>query len=53
LCLGVLVAKMKGKKMSEKIARFGVAAEETWRVFRIMAEFVEGFEELATIGPAG
>ena len=46
------MAKMKGKKMSEKIARFGVAAEETWRVFRIMAEFVEGFEELATIGPA-
>jgi uncharacterized protein (TIGR00730 family) len=38
--------------MSEKIARFGVAAEETWRVFRIMAEFVEGFEELASIGPA-
>jgi uncharacterized protein (TIGR00730 family) len=26
--------------------------EETWRVFRIMAEFVEGFEELANIGPA-
>ena len=26
--------------------------EETWRVFRIMAEFVEGFEELAGIGPA-
>jgi uncharacterized protein (TIGR00730 family) len=38
--------------MSEKIARFNVAAEETWRVFRIMAEFVEGFEELATVGPA-
>ncbi|MGD0785113.1 MAG: TIGR00730 family Rossman fold protein [Sedimentisphaerales bacterium] len=37
---------------SEKIARFGVATEETWRVFRIMAEFVEGFEELATVGPA-
>ena len=36
----------------DKIARFGVSAEETWRVFRIMAEFVEGFEELATIGPA-
>jgi len=28
------------------------AAEETWRVFRIMAEFVEGFETLAGIGPA-
>jgi uncharacterized protein (TIGR00730 family) len=38
--------------MSEKMARFNVAAEETWRIFRIMAEFVEGFEELATVGPA-
>lgn len=38
--------------MSDKIDRFGVATEETWRVFRIMAEFVEAFEELATIGPA-
>ena len=38
--------------MEDKIARFGVATEETWRIFRIMAEFVEGFEELATIGPA-
>jgi uncharacterized protein (TIGR00730 family) len=38
--------------MGEKIARYGVATEETWRVFRIMAEFVEGFEELAAIGPA-
>ena len=28
------------------------SAEETWRVFRIMAEFVEGFEELASVGPA-
>ncbi len=26
--------------------------EEPWRIFRIMAEFVEGFEELATVGPA-
>jgi uncharacterized protein (TIGR00730 family) len=29
-----------------------IAVEETWRVFRIMAEFVEGFEELAHVGPA-
>ncbi len=28
------------------------AAEETWRVFRIMAEFVEGFELLSQLGPA-
>ncbi len=27
-------------------------SEEPWRIFRIMAEFVEGFEELSTIGPA-
>jgi len=27
-------------------------AEEPWRIFRIMAEFVEGFEELSQIGPA-
>lgn len=26
--------------------------EEPWRVFRIMAEFVEGFETLSRIGPA-
>ena len=25
---------------------------ETWRVFRIMSEFVEGFEELSDIGIA-
>lgn len=28
------------------------AAEETWRVFRIMSEFVEGFEVMSRIGPA-
>lgn len=27
-------------------------AQETWRVFRIMAEFVEGFDELGKIGRA-
>ncbi len=27
-------------------------AEETWRIFRIMAEFVEGFEVMSHIGPA-
>lgn len=27
-------------------------AQDPWRIFRIMSEFVEGFEELARIGPA-
>ena len=26
--------------------------KDLWRMFRIMAEFTEGFEELASIGPA-
>jgi uncharacterized protein (TIGR00730 family) len=26
--------------------------EDLWRIFRIMAEFTEGFQELSTIGPA-
>jgi uncharacterized protein (TIGR00730 family) len=28
------------------------AAQETWRIFRIMAEFVEGIEEMSQVGPA-
>ncbi len=26
--------------------------KDLWRIFRVMAEFTEGFEELATVGPA-
>ncbi len=26
--------------------------KDMWRIFRVMAEFVEGFDELATVGPA-
>lgn len=32
--------------------KYGFTTEDPWRIFRIMAEFVEGFEELAEIGPA-
>jgi len=28
------------------------AAQETWRIFRIMAEFVEGFDVMSQVGPA-
>ncbi len=31
---------------------YETAAEETWRIFRIMAEFVEAIEVMAHIGPA-
>ena len=31
---------------------YRVAAEETWRIFRIMAEFVESIEVMAHVGPA-
>ena len=26
--------------------------KDLWRIFRVMAEFVEGFDELAFVGPA-
>jgi uncharacterized protein (TIGR00730 family) len=29
-----------------------LTGKETWRVFRIMSEFVEGFESLGNVGPA-
>jgi hypothetical protein len=32
--------------------RLGSASRESWKVFQIMAEFVEGFERLATIRPS-
>jgi uncharacterized protein (TIGR00730 family) len=37
----------KTKKVSEDLR-----VEDPWRVFRIMAEFVDGFHELSEIGPA-
>jgi uncharacterized protein (TIGR00730 family) len=35
-----------------KIKKENFTAEETWRVFRIMAEFIEGFETLSKVGRA-
>ena len=38
--------------MCAKRRSSGAPVEETWRVFRIMSEFVEGFELLGNLGPA-
>lgn len=31
---------------------FGFTKEDPWRIFRIMAEFVDSFEEMSKVGPA-
>lgn len=38
--------------MDERYVLNATAGDETWRVFRIMAEFVEGFETMSSVGPA-
>ncbi|MFH0983249.1 MAG: TIGR00730 family Rossman fold protein [Planctomycetota bacterium] len=40
------------EQMSPKVIPTRTAAEETWRVFRIMAEFVDGFDVMSRVGPA-
>ncbi len=32
--------------------KYDFTKEDPWRIFRIMAEFVDGFEDLSSIGPA-
>ena len=36
----------------DEISRNDFVREDTWRVFRIMSEFVEGFEILSKVGSA-
>lgn len=47
---------MKGKSKNEFDGVFcrnrGLYDEDPWRVFRIMSEFVDGFDSLSEIGPA-
>lgn len=43
---------MKSKIHSENIEQFYDLKKEPWRIFKIMAEFVDGFEELSAVSPA-
>ncbi|MBU4334807.1 MAG: hypothetical protein KKD07_10240, partial [Candidatus Omnitrophica bacterium] len=36
----------------EQLKMEDLKMEDPWRIFRIMAEFVDGFHELSKIGPA-
>ncbi|NQT75586.1 MAG: TIGR00730 family Rossman fold protein [Candidatus Omnitrophica bacterium] len=36
----------------QKVKPYDFTTEDPWRIFRIMAEFVDGFDELSQIGPA-
>src|SRR5436309_10922579 len=43
---------MKRSGMEEQYVIDDFTSKDTWRIFRIMAEFVEGFEMLGKIPPA-
>jgi len=40
------------KKEEKLIEELKIRQGDTWRVFKIMSEFVQGFDELAQLGPA-
>jgi uncharacterized protein (TIGR00730 family) len=40
------------ERLLESVEDLRTIGKDAWRVFRIMGEFVEGFEEMAQIGPA-
>lgn len=40
------------ERLLESVEEIEAIGRDAWRIFRIMGEFVEGFEEMAHIGPA-
>jgi len=46
------ISRQKGESMEKQYIIDDMTVRDTWRLFHIMAEFVEGFENLAEIQPA-
>ena len=46
------LTKARNSEMPNRFVRHRKPADETWRVFRIMSEFVEGFETMSQVPPA-
>jgi uncharacterized protein (TIGR00730 family) len=46
------VQTTEDERLLESVEDIRTIGKDAWRVFRIMGEFVEGFEDMAEIGPA-
>ncbi len=44
--------RTEDERLLESVEELETIGKDAWRVFRIMGEFVEGFEEMAKVGPA-
>ncbi len=45
-------SRTEDERLLESMEELETLGRDAWRVFRIMGEFVEGFEEMANVGPA-
>ena len=45
-------AKTEDERLLESMEELETLGRDAWRIFRIMGEFVEGFEEMSKVGPS-